>query len=101
MKWPPYSSDLNPIEHVWPHLKESLHTLYPELSGMRGAAATIKSKLANTIIHCWELMDPALLENLARSMPRQTGGSCNRSEGLVHQVLIFYFFILACGTNFP
>ena len=30
--WPPYSLDLNPIEHLWPHVKQKVYELYPELS---------------------------------------------------------------------
>lgn len=71
MEWPPYSPDLNPIEHVWVFLKENLHKYYPELANMAGHADTIKPKLAEAIIHCWELLDPSILEKLARSMPRR------------------------------
>ena len=71
MKWPPYSLDLNPIEHVWPLLKEKLHDLYPGLSTMKGRPETIKPLLADAIIHCWELLDPLVLENLSRTMPHR------------------------------
>ena len=71
MEWPPYSPDLNPIEHVWVYLKENLHKYYPEFINMSGNPSTIKPKLADAIIHCWELLDPAILENLAKSMPRR------------------------------
>lgn len=29
--WPPYSPDLNPIEHAWKALKEQVNLMYPEL----------------------------------------------------------------------
>ncbi len=31
MEWPPYSSDLNPIEHCWGLLKQNVHVLAPTL----------------------------------------------------------------------
>jgi hypothetical protein len=31
VEWPPYSPDLNLIEHIWKHLKEWVHKHYPEL----------------------------------------------------------------------
>lgn len=30
-EWPPYSPGLNPIEHLWPLLKEKLYKLYPDI----------------------------------------------------------------------
>jgi len=30
MEWPPNSPDMNPIEHLWGHLKLKLHRQYPD-----------------------------------------------------------------------
>jgi transposase len=29
--WPPYSPDLNPIKHIWHHLKKLVLQMHPEL----------------------------------------------------------------------
>jgi DDE superfamily endonuclease len=34
LDWPPYSPDMNPIEHVWKKLKEIVHKRHPELINM-------------------------------------------------------------------
>lgn len=33
--WPPYSPDLNPIEHVWKMMKDKIEFNYPNLAGGR------------------------------------------------------------------
>jgi transposase len=33
MTWPPYLSDMNPMEHLWWILKQRLVELFPDLKG--------------------------------------------------------------------
>jgi hypothetical protein len=68
MVWPPYSLDMNPIEHVWIELKKYISRYYPELISMGGSPETIKSKIADAAVHAWELLDEGILQNLVDSM---------------------------------
>ena len=71
MKWLPYSRDLNPIEHVWPILNKNLHDHYLDLATMKGAAAKIEAALVPALKHHWEMIEPSVFENLARTMPNR------------------------------
>ena len=53
--WPPYSPDLNPIEHAWKKLKELMATIYPEL--MKSTSVTDKTRieLEEALKVCWML----------------------------------------------
>lgn len=68
---PPYSPDLNPIEHVWVHLKRLLHLRYPDISETKGKPDKVKQRLAEVLPLVWDEIPEELFENLWRSMPRR------------------------------
>jgi transposase len=36
LEWPPYSPDLNPIEHAWSRLKETIYQIDPDIESFNG-----------------------------------------------------------------
>jgi hypothetical protein len=66
--WPPFSPDLNPIEHAWYHLEKLVLQKYPELKGMGKGEDAIRA-LENALIEAWDLLPDSLFEQLADSMP--------------------------------
>ena len=60
--WPPYSPDLNLIEHVWRRLKEKVLELHPELADISGEE-NIREALGKALQEAWD----ALLEDLFTS----------------------------------
>jgi transposase len=50
MKWPVNSSDLNPIEHLWAHLKLELHRKYPNTSKLTGPPETVRRELTKHLM---------------------------------------------------
>jgi len=68
--WPPYSPDLNPIEHVWFVLKKKVLELHPELNNMGKGEDAIEA-LEQALIEAWEAIPSSLFEQLADSMPNR------------------------------
>jgi hypothetical protein len=61
MKWPPQSPDLNPIEHLWEHLKRKLNA-YPD-------PPSSTKELERRIEVEWNAIDPEECRKLVASMP--------------------------------
>ena len=67
-KHPPYSPDLNPIEHVWVVLKKQLHKLYPDIADTPGGPDAVRARLVEVLPKVWDSL-PEQFNNLYRSMP--------------------------------
>ena len=55
LKWPPYSPDLNPIEHLWFLLKEMVYKVNPDIRKLTGDKE-IKEALGKALKEAWELI---------------------------------------------
>jgi transposase len=68
MVWPPYSPDLNPIEHAWAKLKERIYKLDPELATIKGDNEELRIKFTRLIERAWEDLGQDYFDGLIRSM---------------------------------
>ena len=75
MKWPPYSPDLNPIEHIWAWIKALLHK--------KKGHITNYSDLEREIRELWDEVDCAMLEKLFQSMPRRIAAVIDAKGGSI------------------
>ena len=62
MLWPAHSPDLNPIEHLWNHLKRRLAGYEEEAKGMLELWERVQVE--------WDKIEPEVCQNLIESMPR-------------------------------
>ena len=63
LSWPAQSPDLNPIEHLWEHLKRQLRKYS---NPPRGA-----HELWDRLVDEWNEIGPEVCQNLIESMPRR------------------------------
>lgn len=69
MVWPPYSPDLNPIEHIWREMKIQLQKRHPNIKYTKGGPDTIKAKLAEVLPAIWDSIPEEKFWTLCASMP--------------------------------
>ena len=67
IEWPPYSPDLNPIEHLWAQLKQWIGDNYPELIHM-GKSEEDYQRLFQAIREGWEAIGQEAINKLIKSM---------------------------------
>jgi hypothetical protein len=61
LEWPPYSPDLNPIEHLWADLKKRVERENPRSI----------EELITVLQLCWDATDKAFCAKLVHSMPQR------------------------------
>lgn len=61
LEWPPYSPDLNPIEHLWADLKKRVEKENPRSI----------EELITVLQLCWDATDKAFCAKLVHSMPKR------------------------------
>ena len=69
--WPAYSPDLNPIEHVWPLLKEKVYELYPDIELWSGPDGQIAERMEDVLVHAWDHIRLQIATNCVASMPER------------------------------
>ena len=69
MEWPPNSPDLNPIEHLWAHIKTELHRRYPDTKYLKGGPSAVRGILKTRLSEVWWSIEDGVLEQLVESMP--------------------------------
>lgn len=69
MEWPPYSPDLNPIEHIWRELKIGLQKQFPTIKYTKGCPDAVQAALAEAVPQVWDALPQEEFRALCSSMP--------------------------------
>lgn len=78
--WPPYSPDLNPIEHVWWHLKTKVCEMFPEVAADLSESEYSRQRLESCLQAAFDCLDKSLFDALYQSMPDRIS-ACIAAKG--------------------
>jgi hypothetical protein len=71
MKWPPQSSDLNPIENLWVTLKVWFYTRFTKLFNHPSKSLKARYWYGEVLQEVWYSQGQELIDAFLGSMPRQ------------------------------
>jgi transposase len=69
--WPPYSPDLNPIEHAWKRLKDTASRMFPELWKSNRKSEEDRTLMEEALKEAWATIPVSFFEELVESMERR------------------------------
>ena len=69
--WPPYSPDLNPIEHVWWHLKKMVVKMFPLVAADKSESEESRARLESSLQAAWDCLPEDLFPKLWKSMEKR------------------------------
>jgi hypothetical protein len=100
--WPPYSPDLNSIEHLWWHLKKRMHKFYPQFNNYSRAEDEWEA-FCEALKECWRGIPERLIKRLILSMPRCMAGKQNTEASAMttsknHQKILCSGGVMRRGT---
>ena len=71
LEWPPYSPDLNPIEHLQYRLKKNVYKVRPDIKEVGGDKEHIQEVLYDALEQAWVRIEGSLIEDLVRSIEKR------------------------------
>jgi hypothetical protein len=80
VNWPPYSPDLNPIEHIWWHLKTRVCEMFPDVAADKSESEHSRQRLESCLQAAWDTLDKEIFDKLYESMPRRIA-ACIKADG--------------------
>ncbi len=75
--WPPYSLDLNPIEHLWFRRKELVYKVRRDIEEMGSNDEKIREVLFEALEKAWTMIDEGYMTDFIGSVE-------NRVQGFIH-----------------